>query len=361
MANNLLFGDLINWAWTTPVWLISVGITVGILICGLIVLLGLGLSRVPTLNQINENPKQRLLLAAGLTVLTNLILYPVFWGPALVDWMGNSHHLGAFQPFSDLKIAAENPPGFSAVILAVILMFTTIFVAWQTFFALCSRKLMSEVGIFVTEGPMGWLLWIGIYFVFVAVMGIVLAKTNGLGTNLYIAEKPTEILKPLNRLTATGVSQVKKFEIPADVEQGHEIDISFNGSELSGMEIWSDQNIEIQDSVFKDQTREDRINELARIKIAPDQPARVMRQGISERTIGFGEISSLFVKNSSEEPANLEIRVITQPTVPQLQVVRTASLIVVGIFLFFVFLFAFSIFHFPFYIFRFPFSVPFPF
>ncbi|MEE2639863.1 MAG: ABC transporter permease [Planctomycetota bacterium] len=338
MANNLLFGDLINWAWTTPVWLISVGITIGILICGLIVLLGLGLSRVPTLNQINENPKQRLLLAAGLTVLTNLILYPVFWGPALVDWMGNSHHLGAFQPFSDLKIAAENPPGFSAVILAVILMFTTIFVAWQTLFALCSRKLMSEVGILVTEGPMGWLLWIGIYFVFVAVMGIVLAKTNGLGTNLYIAEKPTEILKPLNRLTATGVSQVKKFEIPADVEQGHEIDISFNGSELSGMEIWSDQNIEIQDSVFKDQTREDRINELARIKIAPDQPARAMRQGISERTIGFGEISSLFVKNSSEEPANLEIRVITQPTVPQLQVVRTASLIVVGIFLFFVFL-----------------------
>lgn len=339
MTNFQLFGQILNWEWTTPVWLISVGITVGIILCGLILLGGILLSRVPGLNTVNENPRQRLLLALGLTVVTNLILIPVFWSPAVVDWMGTAHHLGAYQPYSDMATAAQKPPGMSALILALILVSGTLFVGWLTFFALCSRKLMSEALVFVVEGPMGWLMWVGVYFVFVAVIGIVLAKTNGFGTATFIVQKPTEILSPWARLFDTGVSPVRKYEIKSGEPEGTPIEVSFRGNELTSLEIWSDQNIELQDSPFRDKTRDELIIQKSNMKIPPDKPTRFNRMAINERVIAIsGEVNQLFVKNDSGQTANVELRIVTNPPVPQLQVLPVCVYCVLGLFLFFVFL-----------------------
>lgn len=323
-------------------WLIAVGITAGIAVCGVLLLLGFAFAQIPGLNQINEDPKKRLIAALILTVVTNLVLIPFFWSPAVVDWMGQSHHLGAFQPYSDLKTSAENPPGFSALMLAVILMFTFIFVGWLTFFVLSSKKVMSEAMSFVTEGPMGWLMWIAIYFVFIAVLGVVLAKTNGFGAKLFIVEKPTEILKPWDRIAATGVAPVKKFEISSGNELGEKIDISFKGTELAVLELWADQNLEIQDSIFKSDTRDDVVTQKTNIKLAPNTPIRISRQGVGQNVIGAGDVNGLYVKNDSGETANLEIRVVTFPVVPQLNVIPTCMYSVVGIFLLFVFMRGFA-------------------
>ncbi|MEC9092478.1 MAG: ABC transporter permease [Planctomycetota bacterium] len=342
MTENFIFGALVNWAWTTPIWLLSVGVAVGLAVCGFLILCGYGLSRIPGLNVVNEKPRQRLLLAIGLTVLTQLILIPFFWSPNLVDWMGQSHHLGTFQPYNDLQTAAQNPPGFSAVVLSVILLSTTLFVGWLTFFALCSKKFISEVMIFVVEGPMGWLMWIGIYFVFIAVLGIVLAKTQGFGDTLKIVDKPMEILKPWNRLAFTGVSSVKQFKIPSGADTGEPIDVAFNGIEMAGLELWSDHNLEIQGSPFKNDTREDIVVLKTNIKIEPNEPTRYLRQGIGDKIIGSGEITKLYVKNDSGETANLEMRLITRPIVSQLAVLPICISIVTGIFLFAVFLRGFA-------------------
>lgn len=343
MTNSYLFGQIINFTWTTPVWLIAVGIAIGLGLCGVLLLIGLGLAQIPGLNQINDNPRQRLIAALVLTVLTNLILIPFFWSPAITDWMGEAHNLGSFQPYTDLKAASENPPGNSALILAIILVSVTIFVGWLTFFALSSKKLMSEVTVFVTEGPMGWMLWIGIYFVFVAVIGIAMAKTNGFGANVYIVDKPTEILSPWQSLMTTGVSDVKKFEIPSGDEKGTEIDVSFKGPELAGFELWSDQNVEIQGSPFGGTSRREMVMEINNIKLGPNAPTRVTRQALHEDVIDpINQVTTLFVKNDSGEPAQLEMRVITQPVVAQLQILPVCVYCVLGIFLFFVFLRGFA-------------------
>lgn len=343
MTDIFLFGQILNWAWTTPIWLISVGITVGILFCGILLLAGIGLSKVPGLNEINEDPKRRLILAIVLTIATHLILIPFYWSPAISDWMGGGHHLGAFQPYTGLKEAAENPPGFSALTLAIILTSIAIFVGWLTFFSLCSRKLMAEAGVLAFEGPMGWLLWVGLYFVLIAVTGIALAKTSGFGSNVLIVERPMEILKPLNRLLFTGVSDVKKFEIGSGAEEGEPIEVSFNGSEMAALELWSDQYIEIQGSPFRSTTRDEMMTQKANIKLSPNVPTRVIRQAVPSPVISATDkVTVLYVRNDSGETANMELRTVTRPTVEELTVIPICVYTVVGTFLFFVFMRGFA-------------------
>lgn len=339
MMNSILFGQsLINWAWTTPVWLFSVGITVGLIGCLLIILLGYGLSFVPGLNTLNENPRKRLYFTVGLTILTNLVLIPFFWSPAYTDWLSAGHHLGAFQPYSDIKQSADNPPGFSAMVLAILLMSGSMMIGFLTFFALCSRKIMSEIGVICSEGPNNWLLWIGVKYVFIAVAGIALAQMGGLGTNLFIVEKPLEILKPASELFTTGVSRVQKIRIEPGSDVGQEVPIAFNGTQLRGIEVWSDQSVEIQSTPFREQTLEEIRIQSANLKIAPETPTRILRQAIRQEIIPYTTVSKLFVKNDSSEAATLEIRVITTPTVPQLDILPFCAASVLGLFLFYIFM-----------------------
>ncbi len=342
MTNAIFFGQsVINWVWTTPVWLISVGVTIGVVLCAAILIAGFVLSFVPGLNTINENPRNRLIAAIGLTIVTNLILIPFFWMPACVDWMNIGHHLGAYQPNLKLEETANNPPGSSALILALLLGVTTIYMGWLTFFALCSRKLMSEIGRVIMEGPMGWLVWIGVVFVFFAVMGIVLKRTNGLGVNALIVEKPMVLLDSLPDLQSTGVSKVQKFTIAPDIELGQEIEIDIKGQNLRKLEIYSDQAVQIQSTPFAtgDAVPVAKIQiEKQNLKIPESEPIEFLREGISSKVIPISEVSSLYVKNESSDSANLEIRVVTVPTVKELQVLPFCVFGVLGFFLFYMFM-----------------------
>ena len=316
MPDSLLFGEIVRTNWTTPYWLIAVGISFGLLICLAIAGAGYVLSFVPGLNKINEQRSTRVLLAIGLTVLVCIVLVPIYWVPAYADWTGTSHHLGAYQPHLEIDEAAANQPGTRALILSILLLSVFIFLGWLTLFALCSRKIMSEISTVMTEGPMGWFLWVGGHFVFIVALGGI------------IAQRPMLLAGTLTQLADTGVSQVQKFEIESGVEGGHEIEVGFDGDQLYAMEVWSDQSIEFQSTRFVDESSGDlkieealegmRIQDInVKLEVEnPPRPFRLMREGIRDEVIPRDQfIDKLYVKNESGETATLEMRVVTSPVI----------------------------------------------
>ena len=212
MASNLFSAGLLAQSasttnWLTPVWLYSVGITIGFVLA-LIMLVKIAIGRrIPGVNQIYDNLTTRLIFGIGLGLV----------------------YLGIFLAFSFWYVGDEAFNKNFFVLVSVLLPISLIigFGAW----ALISKRQIGETNSIFREGFLGWLNWFCVSAAVFAVGGYFLSQANGFGI-LNPVDSPDTLIDSLARLPFAGKTEAE-FKIPPTFEgKPHPIAISFDGAEL---------------------------------------------------------------------------------------------------------------------------------
>ena len=317
MAPNLFSAGLLAQSasttnWLTPVWLYSVGISVGFLIA-LLMLAKIAIGRrIPKLNQIHDDLTTRLIFGIGLGLV----------------------YLAIFLGFSYWYAGVANFKENFAVLVLVLLPVSMIigFGAW----ALISKRQIGETSSIFREGFLGWLNWFCIAAVVFAVGGYVLAQVNGTYKISFIGlgipspvESPEVFIDSLTRLPFAGTME-DTFTIPPTFDgKPHPIEISFDGAELK--------------SVFYEANRK----VVLMLDEAPVDPSDIVDLPVTQELTGFyrgavgtglfpaAPIEQLFIANSSDSDAQLRLVVETGPTYSEVVIVPILAVITAGIYVLF--------------------------
>ena len=158
MGQLALFG-VYPWVstWLTPLWLVSVGVVVGLAVLAALWGVAAAAARVPALGTLAEDPKLRINLAtAGM-----LITVPIYVWLTWQAWTGGGNSLG---------------PNFffGAVALAPIC-----WVLPYSIIMLVSRRTVTEVPSAVQEGVLLPLFWLAVVFVAFSAAGLLAVRSPG--------------------------------------------------------------------------------------------------------------------------------------------------------------------------------------
>ena len=309
MAPNLFSAGLLAQSasttnWLTPVWLYSVGISIGFVLAILmLVKIAIG-RRIPGLNQIHENSTARIIAGVGLGIVyLGIFLGVSYWYAGADDFY-------------------KNLPVLVSVLIPVSLIIG--FGAW----ALISKRQIGETNSIFREGFLGWLNWFCVAAVVFAVGGYFLSQANGLGI-LNPVESPDILIDSLARLPYAGTTE-DTFTIPPTTEgKPHPIAISFDGAELKAVAYQANKKV----LLMLDETPENPSDIL-------DLPAAAELTGVYRGGVGVGlfpasPIDGLYVANLSDSPAELKLIVQTGPIYSEVAIVPILAVITVGIYILF--------------------------
>lgn len=294
--------------WLTPVWIMSVGISIGYLLVVLMLLKIALFQRIPGVNSIAEKPALRWIFS----LLTTAVYLGLFC--AVIYWYTS----GRLTESSDLVLAL----GF-----AVPVSFLLGFGAWS----LVSRRMVGELGGQVFDGFLSWvnkICWAAVVF---ALLGFALAPTNGFGIVMFV-EDPVGMMKSLTRLPFTGLVE-KDFEIEpsADNHSGDPLDVAFDGAELRMMEFETNRRLEVSTMPINADTPPGRI-----LLIESSSGERPVFYG--QRTDGSGAIPAepvekLYVNNLGNGTANLKLKYLIAPVYREVALIPIAAICTVAIYL----------------------------
>ena len=325
------FDNVTNWL--TPVWLISVGISIGFLIVLAICLVLFVLSMLPGLNRLGSTAKGRMTFGTILSVIC---------GAGLIGWLTYSFFQTA--DFQGLTSQAERGELFSGQFLVWYLL--AVVAAPMMGFGLLTliterrgAELLGNLG----EGFLKWLSGICLFFVAFAVIGYGLGKVNGFGIIQFVDE-PDEKIESIGRLPYCGqFKQVFTIEPTARDATPDTQPVKFYGFELTQIEFLSDQRllVSVEPTAAAPTAAE--------AKTIIEVPAGSSKTGYFKRGRGdlvFPEdanadtplpdpIEGLYIRNMGRQPASVTIWWQTQPLFPETKVVPIAAASVVGIFVFY--------------------------
>jgi len=294
MASNLFSAGLLAQSaaqtnWLTPVWLFSLGISIGFALALLtLVKIAIG-RRIPGLNQIYDNLASRLIAGIGLaTVYLGIFLGFSFWYAGPFDFLKHLH-----------------------VLVCVLVPISLIigFGAW----ALISKRQIGETN--------------SVFFVF-AVGGYFLSQANGLGV-LNPVDSPDTLIHSLTRLPYAGTIE-KTFAIPPTTEgKPHAIPISFDGSELKNVAYQSNKKV----LLMVDETPTD-ASSIMDLPAAQDL-TRIYQGGVSAGLFPETEINELYAVNPSDSDAELKLFVQTGPIYSEVVIVPILAIGTLGIYVLF--------------------------
>jgi len=309
MASNLFSAGLLAQSaaqtnWLTPVWLFSLGISIGFALALLtLVKIAIG-RRIPGLNQIYDNLASRLIAGIGLaTVYLGIFLGFSFWYAGPIDFLKHLH-----------------------VLVCVLVPISLIigFGAW----ALISKRQIGETNSVFCEGFLGWLNWFCIATVVFAVGGYFLSQANGLGV-LNPVDSPDTLIHSLTRLPYAGTIE-KTFAIPPTTEgKPHAIPISFDGSELKNVAYQSNKKV----LLMVDETPTD-ASSIMDLPAAQDL-TRIYQGGVSTGLFPETEINELYAVNPSDSDAELKLFVQTGPIYSEVVIVPILAIGTLGIYVLF--------------------------
>ncbi|HMO92749.1 MAG TPA: ABC transporter permease subunit, partial [Pirellulaceae bacterium] len=304
MENSLLIlaqSDQII-GWLTPVWVVSLGISFGLILAYLVKAIIYLLTLIPGLNSLNDKPNTRIPSAIFMSVL-------VMSGITAI-WLSMSR-------------PNEQTSASDWTLLILLGSLVSISIGFGLI-AIVSRKRFFEV----LQQPAGnftsWLTRIGLGFVSFALLGILLAVFDGFGTIL-IVEKPFEMFNSLGRLSQTG--SVELYGIVIQPHETKEIDTDFFGQELKLISFRGDQDA-IMATRPPDGLNIEDYFEINR----GDQFTNYFRE-VGDSRIPGERIRKLFVKNESDQVATIDLRWSTDVEHPQMVYALWIGLSVLGVFL----------------------------
>ena len=313
-------------AWFTPLWMLSVGVTLGVILVVLFLGLINGLSRIPKLNTLADDPKTRFTAGAILTlVIVGVLVSLVF----AIDIDRLSSYDTILTTITAEREKTQQDNGELRFLLIILSVIAAPLLAFGGI-ALVSEKRRPEVMRAPWEGFLFWISAICLGLVAFCGIGILLSLVSGL--NFAVVDLPVDRLKSIPRLAATGTFQ-ESFTIPvSDPDStGHEIDVAFNGPELNWIEFKNDQRLEIGTRPITPDLRSSQL-----FRNVTSETGRFFSRTedlTSDSRIPLGATDSLFVKNLGDADTELTVRWNTQPEYPQVSGIPKIAIAVFGVYL----------------------------
>ena len=298
--------------WLTPIWLLSVGISLGFLLVVLGLLKVWIGSKLPVLNRVSEG---------NAFYVFGAVLSSVYVAIGVFFYYGVLYEFQWDEEVA-MQAARDGLPLFLAFLIPLSLLVG--FGAWRVI----SPKGSVEVFNLMREGFLYWASIVCLSMIGFALIGYGLATVNGFGIIKFVDE-PYVLLNSASRIPVAGTT-VKKAEIPPTENKigGSEVDVEFFGEEVRLVMIKTDQPLEIATEPISNLVSPSQIYSVS---------ASTEVQGFQRRTDGKGRIpngkvNKFYVVNIGNQPANFEISYVTRPIHPEVWIIPWSAFFVVVLF-----------------------------
>lgn len=308
MTSFLLLGVVPDWVsnWLTPLWLISIGALIGLVILSLLWGVALVLSRIPAIGQLAENPGLRSKAVPILSVLSFFVL------------------LGLALP----QLAArEGGSNAESTVMVALLLVPVALACGLGLVWLPSRRTVAEVPQAVREG----FLWP------VFILTLTFSAFAFVGTA--ITTHPKELLNSIVRLPYSGERSVS-FTIPAtsseileDESQDppqHPKQINIRTSELHGLDLVTDQSITV------DLKKADAVDVAPMFSASPGEPVQWKQKMDGSPLFEDEQVDTLYFRNYGISDANIEVKLTNRPMHPEVRSVAITAIAVIAVFLLYI-------------------------
>ncbi len=301
----LLFAQAANITnWMTPVWLISLGTTIGFML----VLIGIAkiyvAQKIGFLNRVAGNPT----LFATFGILTGLVYTGLF-----VAW-----YIWRYGR------AAMNESFYVGMLLVLGACLLLGFGVWK----LASRKMQGELKGLLFDGFLAWLNRICVAMVVFAVTGFGLAAFDGFGI-VELVDEPMEFVQSLARLPFTGTFD-REFEIAPSPRNhsGDPIEVSFDGNELRMFSVMSNQRLELAAEPITADLAISQVYEISE----STEPSEFRQRADGKGPIPNEPIDQLYVNNLGDKPATVSLSYTLMPLYAEASIVPWIALSVVVVY-----------------------------
>jgi hypothetical protein len=288
--------------WLTPIWILSIGVTLGLI--GLVALGGIFwlLSRIPVIGELGTDRNRR----TRATWIGTAIAAPIY--------------LAIVYPIvSKAWGVADKGPN---VLIGCLLLAPLCYMIPRSLVMLVTRRNVREFPETLREGALWPILWVALGFTLFTGLGITVVRNPG------------EYLKALQRWTTLStITKTYRIEPrPAEAigDTYQEIQISFRRNELASMSFQSTENVEVRSRpVDEDLTLNSRVIDItsrSREQWTPNPMA--LRQIFAAETI-----DTLYVLNRGSTAADLSVSVELRPAIPEIVIIPFAAGSVMAVFL----------------------------
>ncbi len=298
----MLLGAVAPWVtnWLTPVWVLSLGVSAGLI--GLLIVWGLlfGLSRVPGVSSLGEDPLKRRTATWIGTVIALVIYATIAYSIVARHWNQN-----------------DRGPN---ILIGFILVAPVCYLLPRALVMMVTRRAVREIPEAVREGVLWPILWVVLGFGIITLVGCAVVRN------------PREYARVMQRWMFTG-TQTKTITVPPskgeDTEQ-YKLEVSFQRNELSQIVFESSENIEVRSRSFEeDLSVEPRLLEVTTRNREPWIP-----NPMSLRTVFAAEtVNSLYISNRGSNPAKVTVSIETRPGIPEVKLIPFVAGCVIVVFL----------------------------
>lgn len=282
--------------WLTPVWILSVGISIGFLLVLLMMAKIFLFSRLGWFQSVWEKPGLRMVLGSVLGLVYLAIAILVFGyvtdAPNVLKNFGrdSEQYSNLFNNFVLLMV------------LGVPFCLLLGFGAWSV---VSKRGAADSMSLF-REGFLYWINIVCVGALVFAALGYVLGMFNGFGV-INFAEDPKGLLTSLGRIPFAGTYEVSATIPPgANDATGDELAVDFWGQECKWIEIRSDQKLEVSIEPITTRLTPDRIFRVPATSVT--QPLVYFPRIERERLIPPQKIDRLYVLNLGRSDAHVTVK-----------------------------------------------------
>ena len=279
--------------WLTPVWILGVGLAIGMVAIGLFILLSRILSGIPAWERLSHS------------VAGHVVAFVITAAIA-----GSGYYFLIHPTIDNSEMV-----GTEKLMLGIALTLLSAIVGWAVVFC-CSKQAASNAFATMSEGVSGY-LWLTT--VIVIVIGLI---------STVVVEKPQNAFASVPQLFQTGLDSFSR-----------KIEGSEKGADAPFVAVETRVNPELVESI------EIKSNRIVVLADAPNslEFMRAPRQMDADETISwsrtqksgetpipFGEGQQLFIQNREVDEATIDFKIVTRPAVPESRTFLFAAL---GVFL----------------------------
>ena len=302
----LLFAPWIT-NWLTPIWLICVGVAIGLLALLAIWAIAAILSRLPGIGRLAEQRQSLGKIVTGLTVLLTVGLSGLIVARSWSAWQ----ELGGQTLVENLGVTLLAAAAISLILSLALVHFT-------------SRRTVREIPGAIREGALWPLFLLSVCLTVFAAAGAVVAfkpmeLINAVGRTPFVGRTVIEATIPPANLDEVGVAvDPPQHAVEMGFLTGELKEILFNSSETLTVDFEKSEDVDI-DPVFR---------------IPADDGFRWFRIGQSIEPFAEGAtVAELFIRNYGANDAQVKITVTTQPVHPEVSTVVITAMGTVLLFL----------------------------